>query len=131
MRAVGGEWGRYANRIAGSIGVSVTVALSGCIPSTPRGFDSPDPTSRLVAISEAGESGDASAVPDLIEQLESNDPGARLLAIRSLERITGETLGYHYADPWWSRANAVRRWRVWSVENGAASADPAESDRKN
>lgn len=92
--------------------------LSGCIPSTPQGFDSPDPTSRLAAISEAGKTGDKSAVPDLIEQLESNDPGARLLAIRSLERITGETLGYDYADPWWSRGNAVRRWRTWAADNG-------------
>ena len=96
----------------------MTVALSGCIPSTPGGFDSPDPTSRLVAISEAGETADASAVPALIEQLESNDPGARLLAIRSLERITGETLGYDYAEPWWSRSRAVRRWRAWAAENG-------------
>ena len=105
----------------------MTVALSGCIPSTPSGFDSPDPTSRLVAISKAGESGARSKVPDLIEQLESNDPGARLLAIRSLERVTGETLGYHYADPWWARSNAVRRWRAWAADNGLASDESPET----
>ena len=101
----------------------MTVALSGCIPPTPVGFDSPDPTRRLAAIADAGASEDPAAIPDLIEQLESNDPGARLLAVRSLERITGETLGYDYADPWWVRNEAVRRWRRWAVENGHANPE--------
>jgi len=91
--------------------------LAACVPSTPQGFDSPDPISRLSAISDAGSTRDERAIPDLVEQLESADPGARLLAIRSLERITGQTLGYHHADPWWARAAAVRRWRRWIQEN--------------
>lgn len=72
----------------------------------------------MVAITEAGVSGDRGAIPDLIEQLESNDPGARLLAIRSLERLTGLTLGYDHADPWWERDAAVGRWRDWADEQG-------------
>ena len=108
--------------------VAFSLAGGGCMPSTTRGFDSPDPTSRLAAISDAGARGDREAIPQLIEQLESSDPGARLLAIRSLERITGETLGYHHADPWWERAPAVRRWRRWAEENPVAETAPPEPE---
>lgn len=98
--------------------------LPGCIPTIPQGFDSPDPTSRMLAITEAGVSQDRTAVPALIEQLESNDPGARLLAIRSLERITGTTLGYDHSGSIWSRAAAVRRWRDWELDNGLTVQEP-------
>lgn len=82
---------------------------------------------RLAAIAEAGQNKDNRAIPDLIEQLESTDPGARLLAIRSLERITGRTLGYDYAEPWWKRAEAVRRWRSWAKDENL----PATPDGSN
>lgn len=98
--------------------------LPGCIPSTPQGFDSPDPTSRMLAITEAGVARDRTAVPALIEQLESNDPGARLLAIRALERITGTTLGYDHAGSIWSRAAGIRRWRAWAQNEGFAIQEP-------
>lgn len=100
------------------------LTVAGCMPPIPAGFDSPDPAMRLEAIASAGESRDPSAVPDLIEQLESTDPGARLLAIRALERITGETFGYDYAAPLWERAEAVDRWRRWAHQPGHLSATP-------
>lgn len=89
------------------------VVFTGCVPPVPGGIDSPDPNRRLLAIADAGASRDASKVPQLIEQLESNDAAARLLAIRSLEAITGQTHGYDYTDSDWERAEAVRRWRDW------------------
>jgi hypothetical protein len=92
------------------------------MPPVPQGFDSPDPTARLTAIADAGERGDRAAVHELIRQLESTDPGARLLAIRSLQRITGETFGYDYAAPWWERAESVARWQAWARDQGGASA---------
>ncbi|MBZ0172095.1 MAG: HEAT repeat domain-containing protein, partial [Phycisphaerales bacterium] len=95
------QWGKLGAYAAS--GVASMFTLVGCIPPVPGGFDSPDPTMRLAAIAEAGRAGDTGAVPDLIEQLESTDPGARLLAIRSLERITGRTHGYDHAAPWWER----------------------------
>jgi len=79
----------------------------------------------MVAITEAGVTGDRAAIPDLIEQLESNDPGARMLAIRSLERLTGLTLGYDHTDAWWERDAAVVRWRAWAQENGVLSVGDA------
>jgi len=104
--------------------VASMLACAGCIPPEPRGLDSPDPSARLAAISEAGVRGDEAAIPDLIEQLESNDPGARMLSIRALERITGQTLGYDHADPWWVRAPAVERWKRWASGRGLIGAAP-------
>ncbi|USN98285.1 MAG: HEAT repeat domain-containing protein [Phycisphaeraceae bacterium] len=103
-------------------------ACPGCIPPIPEGFDSPDPTMRLAAIADAGDARDEAAIPELIRQLESTDPGARLLAIRSLQRITGETFGYDYAAPRWERSEAVERWRDWyaageSRDDGRSAAD--------
>lgn len=98
--------------------------LPGCIPSTPAGFDSPDPTSRLIAITNAGNTEDRTAIPDLIEQLESHDPGARMLAIRALERITGTTLGYDHAGSIWSRTAGIRKWRAWAQNEGLVPESP-------
>lgn len=118
---------RGLKRAAYAASLSASIALCpGCIPPIPEGFDSPDPTKRLVAITDAGARTDANAIPDLIRQLESSDPAARMLAIRSLERITGETLGYDYASPGWERAAAVERWRRWADQRGFLQ-EPATS----
>ena len=114
-RPVLGKRGAYA-----AAGAASMAGLAGC-PSVPEGFDSPDPTRRMAAIAEAGYQGRESAIPALLEQLESVDPGARLLAILSLERITGverEVHGYDYAAPLWERAEAVEWWRRWAVDRG-------------
>lgn len=128
------ELRQYAFAEPGSISQSVNLSLrlglglvsallAGCIPSTPKGFDSPDPTSRLLAITDAASSNDTAAIPELIEQLESNDPAARMLAIRALESLTGTTLGYDHASPWWERTAAVRRWEQWAIEHNAVPID--------
>src|SRR5207237_1315387 len=62
--------------------------------SPPRGFDSPVSDARLEAIGEAARTRDPAAIPHLIEMLESDDPAVRMASIRTLELITGQTLGY-------------------------------------
>lgn len=83
----------------------------GCLRSPP-GFDSPSGTKRLEAAVEAAERSDTTEIPALINQLGSDDAAARLVAIRSLERITGETFGYDHAAPAAERAQAIERWRA-------------------
>lgn len=87
------------------------VAATGCTPS-PRegGFDSPDPAAKLYAIVRAGQQRDRSAVPRLIEQLDSDDMAVRMYAIQALERITGTRLGYRYYAPPAQRRQMVQRW---------------------
>ncbi|MEM7622896.1 MAG: HEAT repeat domain-containing protein [Planctomycetota bacterium] len=101
--------------------------VSGCIPQVPETFDSPDPNQRLRAIVGSAEGGaDTDVVPGLVDQLESTDPAARMLAIRALEVRTGQTLGYDHAADNWERARAVQAWRSWLREREAA--DPAQPE---
>lgn len=94
------------------IAAFIVGAAGGCA-TPPQGFDSPEPASRLRAITQAARERDASAIPDLIRALESDDPAVRLFAIRALERVTGETRGYDHAAPESRRREAVDRWAAW------------------
>lgn len=105
--------------------------LAGCGPSaTAGGFDSANPAAKLYAIEQAARVNDRSAIPRIVEQLESDDPAVRSLAISTLERMTGETYGYRDFDPPSVRQAAVQRW-VNAVKSGSipsAGASPAEAD---
>lgn len=102
---------------------AVCPMVGGCLPASKVSFDSPDPNRRLDAIARAGEGGEGDLDPGtlraLVGQLEATDPAARMLAIRALERRTGQTLGYDASDPEWKRTPAVRRWKEYA-------GDPAD-----
>lgn len=98
----------------------------GCAPPAERGFDSPGPVARLLAVSDAAAARDRSKVPNLIESLEHPDPAVRFLAAATLRDITGETMGYRPHDPEPERAKAVERWREWWRTQGPAAALPKE-----
>jgi hypothetical protein len=53
--------------------------------------------------------------------LESDDPLERMMAIRALELMTGETHGYDYAAPEWDRRAAVDRWVEWHGSSGTSA----------
>ncbi len=107
-------------RAVGSIGALAAAALMSCAPpATEASFDSPNSAARLYAIEKALRTGDTGAVPRLVEQLESDDPAVRMLAIEALHRLTGETHGYRHDDPPLARHEAIRRW-VESLEPTAA-----------
>ena len=96
----------------GPAGGVLAVVLGGCA-QPPGGFDSPVPAERLNAITEAAAERDRGSVPDLIRMLSSDDPLVRLASIRSLERITGQTLGYDHAAPSGERWEATKAWVDW------------------
>lgn len=92
-------------------GAAAALASVGCFPSEKIGFDEPSPSKRLGAIVQAsGDDADRGSLFRLVEQLDSQDPAARMLAIRALESRTGTTLGYTHTDPEWERQLAVERW---------------------
>ena len=93
--------------------VSASGVGAGCRPGQVPGFDSPQPAARVEAILDAAERGDRSALPDLIAMLDSDDPLARMLAIRTLEDMTGQTLGFEHDAPEFERSEAVGRWVEW------------------
>ncbi|MHC4414531.1 MAG: HEAT repeat domain-containing protein [Planctomycetota bacterium] len=99
--------------------IAAAAALLGsCAPAaTEGGFDSANPAAKLYAIEQAARAGDSSAAARIVEQLDSDDPAVRMLAIAALERLTGETYGYRYYDPPYLRRAAVERW-VGAVKSG-------------
>lgn len=107
--------------LAGAMG-----GVSGCAdPGKEVSFEAQDPAARIRAIKQAARTEDRAAIPDLIQALDSEDPMQRLLAIRTLEKMTGQTLGYEHEAPWWQRDEAVQRWVEWAREQGLAA--PARS----
>lgn len=89
------------------------IFLAACARSTPEGFDAAAPEGRIPAIIDAARTGDRAAIPDLIGQLDSDDPAVRMFAIRTLERLTDRTFGYDHAAPERLRRPAVDRWTAW------------------
>ncbi|MCL4742188.1 MAG: hypothetical protein KJZ54_08290 [Phycisphaerales bacterium] len=103
---------------AAFIASAILGVVAGCV-DIPRGFDSPEPAARLDAAAKAAREGDLGSLAELIRMLESSDPASRLAAIRALERLTGETMGYDHAGSVPERAEAVERWWVWYGDTGA------------
>ncbi|MGI9014449.1 MAG: hypothetical protein ACR2GY_09400 [Phycisphaerales bacterium] len=73
-----------------------------------KGADSPIAAEQARAIARR-----ETDLRELIELLDSDDPVVRSLAIKELERLTGQTLGYRYDDGVAVRNAAVDRWVVW------------------
>lgn len=99
-------------------------SAGGCGGPQQVGFNANDPGAKLAAIIEAGREKDRSAIPHLIEQLESDDQAVRMYAILALERITGTRRGYRYYAPPAERQNAIRRW-VRAYRDGQPNDDDA------
>ncbi|MFG0274497.1 MAG: hypothetical protein ACF8QF_05520 [Phycisphaerales bacterium] len=89
---------------------------AGCSAPVGVGLDSPDPQGRTIALARLSGAPAESDIPELIQSLTSADPAQRLLAINTLERMTGETFGYRHYDPDWRRREAVARWQAWWLE---------------
>lgn len=99
------------------------LVLGGC-PNPKVGFDSPAPNKRVDAIVLAADQDDHESLVMLIEKLESTDSVERMMAIRSLEKREGETLGYEHAAPQPERMEAIERWRKYA----GLSDDHADHD---
>lgn len=107
----------------GWVVVATGLVGSGCFPTEKPGFDATDPTNRLDAIVQAsGTDADTRSLYNLVEQLDSEDPAARMLAIRALENRTGTTLGYSHSDPDWKRQESIERW-IKYLESGGSGSD--------
>jgi hypothetical protein len=106
---------------------SLVLAAAGCAPK--YGSDTTDPAGQIGAIRVAAAQNDRSAIPRLIEFLESDDAAVRLFSIGTLEQLTGERFGYDPAAPPSRRREAARRWAGWyagaAATPGARSAEPA------
>lgn len=101
-----------------------TMTLGACSqPKLRATGDSDLPSERALAAARAHVDPGVSN-KTLVVLLDSADPAVRLLAIRALEERTGETLGYHFADPPEIRSEAVERWDTRVRSMGEPDALP-------
>lgn len=104
--------------------IFLIACVSACAPRASEGdFDSDNPASKLYAVRAAGESGDVSRVPRLVELLDHDDPAVRMMTINALERLTGERMGYNPYDPPHDRQEAIARW-TQAVQEGRWAGKP-------
>lgn len=81
-----------------------------------RGIADDDASFKIPAIKEAVEEKDRDAIPQLIDDLDSDDPAVRFYSIEALRRLTGETFGYRYYQSETERQPAIERWKAWSAK---------------
>ena len=92
---------------------SLVIALltcPACAPAPDQGYMSAAPEAKIDAIMITARAADTAELHLLVEQLDSDDAAVRLAAIATLQRLTGESHGFHHADPPELRAAAVDRW---------------------
>jgi hypothetical protein len=86
---------------------------------------------RIPGIKRAGETHDRSALPQLVDSLNDEDPAVRLFAIAALEKFTGDRFGYEYYLDEDQRKPAIARWREWlkQQEQSPQQPQPASAAR--
>ncbi len=90
------------------------VLMPGCTaPRGPLVVTDPDPSIKIPAIEVAVQGHDLKATPQLVRDLESDDPAVRFYAIEALHKLTGERFGYLYYADEEKRQPAVDQWKAW------------------
>jgi hypothetical protein len=95
----------------------VAGGAAGCNePTGPRSIANHDVNVKIQAMKVAAERKETRDLPQLVKELESDDPAVRLFAIESLHRITGQDFGYVYYRDRETRQPAVERWKQWLTD---------------
>ena len=88
---------------------------AGCFAPPPSVKD-PDPASKIPAIKIAVAKNDHRVLPQLVEDLDNDDPAVRFYALDGLEKFSGQSFGYHYYDEADARKPAIERWKQWLAQ---------------
>jgi hypothetical protein len=91
--------------------VLIFLFAAGCVSREPATLRDDDPARRIPLIIAAAESGNRSALPALIDGLDSADPAVRFYSFDGLRRLTGLDFGYDWRLDEPDRREAVRQWR--------------------
>src|SRR5690242_975014 len=95
-----------------SILLACAVAF-GCGSHGPRHVTDEDPGDKIPAIKAAVQKHNSAVIPQLVKDLESDDPAVRFYAIDALKSFTGQTFDYRYYEDDEQRKPAVLRWKEW------------------
>jgi hypothetical protein len=113
LHTMSAAWGVAARAM---LCACAALLVAACAPSaTEGGFKNPAPGAQVYAIESAVREERKQQIPEIVECLRSDDDLVRMMAIGALERMTGQTLGYDFADPLPLRLQGYRRWREWVV----------------
>jgi hypothetical protein len=116
-------------RLRGRVGrpgfvlVLAAASAGGCGSTRPvvraeTGLKDPQIVRRMEALREVDRTKDRSLTPEVIELLDDEDPGVRLMAGAVLKDLTGHESGYEaHAGPV-QREQQVRAWRAWWEREG-------------
>ncbi len=129
-----------AMRIVRFAGISLAIMAAALIPSglagcagpgepasIAEGLQSDQPVTRTKACIRAGDARDASVVALLVDRLEDPEDEVRMFAIRALDRITGQTLGYQWSQDADARKASVERWRQWLTARAGGGPVPSSA----
>ncbi|HWE03665.1 MAG TPA: hypothetical protein VG326_14765 [Tepidisphaeraceae bacterium] len=89
------------------------VLLAAGCAHAPRSVADPDPAAKIPAIETAVRRDDQTVVPQMVKDLDSDDPAVRLYTVEGLRKLTGRDFGYRYFDDADHRKPAVERWKRW------------------
>jgi hypothetical protein len=99
--------------------VVIAGTLASCrAPRPAPNVADPDPQVKIAGIKQAAERKDRSALPALVDSLDSDDPAVRFFAIAALERFAGTRFGYEYYWEQDERKESLARWREWLKGQG-------------
>jgi hypothetical protein len=84
--------------------------IQGCIGRGERSITSDDPAVKVPLIRDAVDRNDRSILPQLVKDLNSEDPAIRFYAVDGLRRLTGEHFGYDWRGEEDDRKKSVEQW---------------------
>jgi hypothetical protein len=84
------------------------------------------PSVRVGGIIEAARLKDEKSLAYLVDRLTDSETSVRFYAIKSLEKLTGQTMGYRHYEPPEQREKAVARWRQWLISRTRPVADAGQ-----
>jgi hypothetical protein len=112
----------FVGRKTGWILALAVVGWSCTAPRPAPNIADPDPQVKIAGIKQAAAKRDGSAVPALVEELNSDDPAVRFYAQEALQRITGEGFGYQFYLDEDERKPSLERWHEWLKQQSASPA---------
>ncbi len=97
---------------------ALAACLVGCGPARPQAdlaarLQDEDPSVRAGAAIEAGRHNRQDVLALLVERLDDREETVRMVSIVSLEKLTGQRMGYCYYHSREDRQKAIARWRDW------------------
>jgi hypothetical protein len=97
--------------------VGLALALAAGCGHGPRAVTDEDPADKIPAIEQAVGQHNHRVLPQLVKDLQNDDPAVRMYAIEGLRRLTNLDFGYRYYEDAEQRQAALQRWQKWLSEH--------------